>query len=138
MQARRAALAGDSQGVIDALRGASEKGYNRLEELDGDPSWDIVRDHPEFRALLREIAAGWIDSMRRKSDLTQRELRLLARAYVVRGELPEALDALQRALEQGGALDPQIRGEIAAVQAAIASGTGVLHLGLGAGVSGGP
>ena len=138
MQARRAALAGDSQGVIDALRGASEKGYNRLEELDGDPSWDIVRDHPEFRALLREIAAGWIDTMRRKSDLTQRELRLLARAYVVRGELPEALDALQRALDQGGALDPQIRGEIAAVQAAIASGTGVLHLGPGAGVSGGP
>ncbi len=137
MRARRAALVRDSKGVIDALRRASERGYNRLDELDRDPTWDFVRDHPDFRALVREIAAGWVDTMHRKRDPTQRELSLLARAHAVRGELREALDALHRALERGGALDPQIRSEIAAVQAAIESGSGELRLGLGAGLSGG-
>ena len=137
MQAKRAAFAGDATGVIDALRRASEKGYNRLSELEADPSWDFVRDHPEFRALIREIAAGWVDSMRGKRDPTQRELRLLAQAHVARGELSEALAALRRALERGGPLDPRIRGEIAALQAAIESGSGELRLRPGPGFSGG-
>jgi hypothetical protein len=137
MRAKRAALMGDPKGVADALRRASKRGYNRLDELDADPSWNSVRDHPEFRAVVREIAAGWIDSMRRKVDPTQGELRLLAQAHVVRGELSDALAVLRRALERGGALDPRIRSEIAAVRAAIESGSGKLRLGLDGGVSGG-
>ena len=137
MRAKRAALMGDSNGAIEALRRASKRGYNRLDELGTDPSWDFMRGHPEFRALIREIAAGWVDTMHRKGDPTQRELRLLARAHVVRGELSEALAALRRALERGGALDSQIRSEMAAVQAAMESGSGELRLGPGPGLSGG-
>ena len=59
------------------------------------------------------MAAGWIESGRRKSKPTQGELRRLAQAHFVRAEYAEATRALERALEVGGPRDAEVRRELA-------------------------
>ena len=97
-------------------------GYNRFEQLEADPAWASVRDHPEFRALVHEMAGGWIERARHKPNPTQIELRVVAHAHIARGEHARALEILERALEMGGPRDAEIRAEVAALRAAIEAG----------------
>jgi hypothetical protein len=113
LRARRAALAGDGAAAAQALRAAQARGYNRFQQILSDPGLTSVRDHPAVQEVVRDMAAGWIESLLRKPDVTQRELRTVAQAHVVRGELREAEQVLRRALAQGGREDDRIRADLA-------------------------
>jgi tetratricopeptide (TPR) repeat protein len=132
LRAKRAALAGDADAALPELQRAVSRGYNRFEQLEADAAWDGIREDPRFRALVREIAARWIETGRSRPWATQAELRTLAHAYVVRGEYAEALRSYDAALAAGGPDSAAIRAEIAVVQAALASGDPRVRVRLGA------
>ncbi len=115
LRAKRAAQLGDVDGSVAGVRAAMDRGYNRFEQLATDPGFAPVRNHPRFRALVREIAAGWIQSLGERENLTQLELAMLANAHYVRGEQRLAIEAFRRALSRGGPQDAYIRGELAAL-----------------------
>ena len=108
-----AAQMGDVDGAVAGVRAAMERGYNRFEQLLTDPTWAPVRDHPKFRAVVREIAAGWIETMSAREDPTQIELVMLANAYYAHGDKQLAAQAFRRALERGGPNDDFIRAQLA-------------------------
>ncbi|MEB2346845.1 MAG: hypothetical protein OZ948_19165 [Deltaproteobacteria bacterium] len=117
LHARRAAQAGDNGAAIRDLRAAWELGFNRFEQLQGDPVFAPLRGDPRFQALVREIAGWWVARFSSLPNPTQLELRVLATAHLARGEHAEALAALERALARGGPIDERIRAEIAQVRA---------------------
>lgn len=123
LRAKRAAQNGDLAGSVAALRRAYERGFNRFEQLETDASYAPVREAPEFRALLREMASGWIESGRDKPDPTPSELRTLAHAHIVRGEYEDALRLLERAAALAGPYQDTIAAEATAIRAALAAGT---------------
>jgi hypothetical protein len=123
LAARRAVATGDFDTALDALEHAERLGYNRFEQLELDRAWEPIRREPRFRALVERMADGWIASARRKRDLTRTELRMLAHAHVARGDPQAAVRVLEQALEAGGPGAETIRAELAALRAALASGT---------------
>ena len=78
----------------------------------------LYEHDPAFVGVIREIAAGWIESGSNWEEPTQMELRKLASAHVVRGERDRAVDLLRRALEVGGPLDGAIRADLGELGAA--------------------
>jgi len=122
LRAKRAALAGDAGTALPELERAVARGFNRFDQLEADAAWDGVRADPRFRALVRRLAAGWIESGRRKAHPTQTELRGIAQAYVAREEWAPALASYEAAVAAGGPDTAAIRAEIAAVRGALASG----------------
>lgn len=117
VEARRAALAGDSDAALAALRRAWQLGFNRYEQLQSDPTLASLRGDPRFTALVREIATWWVERMQAKPDPTQIELRTLAMAQLARGERDSARDSLERALAKGGPIDDRIRDELKQIRA---------------------
>jgi tetratricopeptide (TPR) repeat protein len=115
LRSKRAAQMGDVDAAIASLRAAVDRGYNRFEQLLVDPGFAPIRNHPRFRALVREIAAGWIERLGRHEDATQLELAMVANAHYVRGEREQAVAMFRRALERGGSQDDHIRAELAAL-----------------------
>jgi tetratricopeptide (TPR) repeat protein len=120
LRAQRAAQAGDAEAAVTALRAAMARGYIRFQQLLGDPALAPVREHPAFQALVREMAADWIETYAAKGELTQLELRTVAGAHVARGEYREATRLLERALEVGGPTDAEVRAELAALRPHVA------------------
>jgi hypothetical protein len=120
--AKRAALVGDAPAAVAALRRASERGYNRFEQVATDPGWDPVRRDPGFQQLLRDMAGSWIERARSKGDLTQNEVWTLAHAHIARAEIDAAAAELRRAVEMGGPYTERIRAELASVEAALEVG----------------
>jgi tetratricopeptide (TPR) repeat protein len=117
LRALRAAQLGDSDAAIAELRSALALGFNRYEQLQGDPAFDRIRDDPRFRSLVREMAGWWVERLSATPDPTQIELRTLALAHLARGERQAAIDALERAVRRGGPLDARLRDELAQVRA---------------------
>jgi tetratricopeptide (TPR) repeat protein len=109
---KAAAQHGDPEGALREIRAAIERGFDRYEQLDEDPAWRPIARDARFRALVSELAGKRIRWFEARGDLTQLEWRGLASAYVARREYREALAALERALEVGGAQDDQVRREI--------------------------
>ncbi len=122
LAAKRAAGRGDAVAAVAALRRAADRGYNRFQQLETDPSYASLRDAPAFRALVRELAAGWIASGSAKTDPTPSELRMLAHAHVTVGEAERALVLLERAIAAGGPYEPEIRADAEAIRAALEAG----------------
>ncbi len=122
LAAKRAAGRGDAAAAVAALRRAADRGYNRFQQLEIDPSYASLRDVPAFRALVRELAAAWIASGTAKTDPTPSELRMLAHAHVSMGEPERALVLLDRAIATGGPYEPEIRADAAAIRAALRAG----------------
>lgn len=50
--ARARALARDADGALDSLRSARSNGYLPIDQMSVDPDFAVLRDRPEFRALL--------------------------------------------------------------------------------------
>jgi hypothetical protein len=117
LRAKRAAQIGDVDTAVAGIRAAMARGYNRYEQLLTDPGFASVRGAPAFTAVIREIAAGWIEDGSRWQDPTQGELRKLASAHLVRGERDEAVALLRRALARGGPFDEAIRADLGALGA---------------------
>ncbi len=112
LRLKRAAQAGDVEGAVAAVQAARARGYNRFDHLTTDPALAPVLSQAAFRALMAEMAEEWIDKLEARPERTQGDLRMIARAHIVRGEYGEAERALRRALEQGGALDAQLRNDL--------------------------
>jgi hypothetical protein len=106
-QATRAALVGDADTAVAALRAAYARGYNRLDHLLG-PQYNRIQDDAAFQALKREMAREWVDRVEVRPSPSQVELRAAAQGYVVLGELDAAVRAIERALEVGGPVDEEI------------------------------
>ena len=112
LRAKRSAQAGDADGTVAAIRVAVGRGYNRYEQLLTDSAYAPVRGTHQFQAVVSEIAGGWVESLGRKENPTQKELHHLGLAHSVRREYAEASEALRRALDMGGRLDEQIRADL--------------------------
>ncbi len=112
-RAQRSAQLGDVDTAVENIRGAVARGYLRFQQLDADPALAPIRKHAKFRAVVSEIAARRIAMFHVKENPTQLELRTVARAYVARGEMSEAIAVLERALGVGGPTDEATREEIA-------------------------
>jgi len=118
LRAKLAARSGDAERAVQEIRGAMARGYNRYEQLLTDGAFAPIEHDPAFVGVIREIAAGWIESGSNWEEPTQMELRKLASAHVVRGERDRAVDLLRRALEVGGPLDGAIRADLGELGAA--------------------
>ena len=122
VRARRAVQRQDPETAVAELRGATERGYNRLEQLLGDPTLAPLHGDARFRALTQEIAASWIERLAALPHPTQLELWNLAYAHTVRGEEAPAREALERALALGGPVDARVRAELRRMRGPRAAG----------------
>jgi len=109
----RAAREGDAREAARSYRRAVERGYTDLLTLLTAPYLDTVRGHPEFQAVLREVADRTVLRIRSREDPSQMELVLLARAHEVRGERKRAIQAYERGLDRQGPLRDSIRRALA-------------------------
>jgi hypothetical protein len=116
-RAREAAQRGDAEATALGLRAALARGFNRYEQLLTDPAFEPVRDTPPFQAVLREMAAVWIEAGSRWRNPTQGELRKLASAHALLGDRDRAVALLHQALEVGGPFDAAIRSDLADLDA---------------------
>ncbi|HTF35314.1 MAG TPA: hypothetical protein VK714_16645 [Myxococcota bacterium] len=112
LRAKRAVQEGDADRAVAALQAAQARGFNRFEQLENDPSYDPIRGDSRFQAIVREMAAWWIERSYRLQDPTQLDLRMRAVAHLARGEEAEAIRALEAALARGGPIDERIRAEL--------------------------
>jgi len=111
-RARRAALAGDVDGVVAALQAARARGYNRLEHLINDEAYLRLLGEPRVRAIVDEMAAELIERMRRDPEPSQVKLRVIAQALIVLGDRQAALAAMEQAAAVGGCFDSQVASEL--------------------------
>ncbi len=112
LRAKRAAQQNDVDAAVAALRIVHSRGFNQFEQLLADPGLGPIKDEPAFKELISEIALGWIESIATREKPSQGELRMVARAHVVRDEYREAANTLRQALEIGGRMDDQIRTDL--------------------------
>jgi hypothetical protein len=115
LEAKRAARLGEAAEAAVAIRSAHDRGFNQFDQLLGDRAFAGVRDHAQFQVAIREMAQGWIESMGARENPSQGELRMKARAHVVREEFDEAIATLRRGLEIGGRMDAQLRLDLQAL-----------------------
>jgi hypothetical protein len=116
LEGRRAALRGDAPAAVAALRAAWQRGFDRFMALERDPALAPVRDTPEFRSLIHDMAGAWIERAERRGQGTQAELRAVAHAHLARGEVALAADRLEQALAAGGLFDAVLRSELEAIR----------------------
>ncbi len=124
LRARRAAQIGDVDASVTALDAAIARGFNRFEQLEGDPAFAPIRQDPRFRERVARVAQGWIDRVARLPDPTQMELHVAAQASVARGDLDGAARLLERALAREGPIGDLVRAELAEVERQRAAGAG--------------
>jgi len=111
-KATRAAMAGDVDATVAALRVARARGYNRLDHLLGEPAYASLQSDPRFRAVLLEMAQEWLDRLQLNPSPSQLELRLVAQAHVVLDDLPAAIRAIERALEVEGPISEDLERDL--------------------------
>lgn len=97
LAAQRAALRGDADATVRALRAAVARGYDRFQPLAEAPAYDAVRRDPAFQQLVRDIAASWIESSLRLEHPTRADLLARAEAYRVLGDSAGAAAARDQA-----------------------------------------
>jgi hypothetical protein len=114
--AKRAAASGDAETSVAALRFAVNRGHIPFQDVLWGQHWAPVRPHPEFQALLRELASKWIDLKSGFPMTSQLELSWFAQAHMVLEEYEQAQILLERALELGGLRDDEIRMDLARVR----------------------
>jgi len=113
MAARSAAQRGDSVAAIASLRRAAAAGVDQFSFIAGDPGLAPIRDDPAFVAFLKQLAGLSLERTARREDPTAPELRMAARAHIVREEYREAEALLERAIRMGGPFEPAIRADLA-------------------------
>jgi hypothetical protein len=104
----RLAQVGNAPACAASLRRAFERGYRSFGLILQNPVYARVRTHPDFDAVIRDMAGWWILRAAEVDDPTQRQLQTYAHAYAVRGELDESIRLLELALEIGGPGDDSI------------------------------
>ncbi len=117
-QATRAAAVGDADTAVALLRGAHARGYNRLDHLLHE-SYARIAEAPSFQALKREWAREWIERLTRDESPSQLELRPVAQAHVVLGDLSAARRATLLAIEIGGPITAELEEDLDKLDRAI-------------------
>ena len=107
-KASRAAAAYKADEAVAALNAAHARGYNRLDQVLGDPNYQHISEDEGFKALLEEWAQEWLEMIQSREAPAQVELRVIAQAQIVLGDLKAAEAAIVRAIELGGAKDAEV------------------------------
>ncbi len=117
-RATAAARAGDAATAVALLEAAHARGYNRLDHLLMD-GYAPIQGAPAFESLKRKWAREWIERLSRNEAPSQHELRLIAQAQIVLGDLAAARDTIRRAIDRGGPITESLQGDLAEVERAL-------------------
>jgi hypothetical protein len=117
LAARRAARAGDVDRTLAELDAARARGWDYYGDLQNNRVYDGVRATPRFQALIRDLAGDLIARAAKTPRHTQLDLRDIAEAHRLRGEVAEAIQALEEAVLMRGPLDAELRPELVALRA---------------------
>ena len=117
-RATRAALVGDAATAVALLEQAHARGYNRLDHL-LLPSYARIQNDPAFDQLKRQWAREWIERLSASGSPSQLELRVIAQAHVVLGDLEAARRDILRAIETGGPISEDLRDDLAELDRSI-------------------
>ncbi|HEX2486183.1 MAG TPA: hypothetical protein VHQ66_12820 [Myxococcota bacterium] len=112
LRATRAMQVGDRRAAIDALRGAAARGYERFDQILGNPGFAPLQGDPAFDAVIAAMAGRWIERLGARTHLAQSELLSLAVAHRLRGEREQARRAIERGLARDGPLRPALEREL--------------------------
>jgi hypothetical protein len=115
-KASRAAAANQPDVAVAALNAAHARGYNRLDHLLGDPNYRRISQDPAFMALIEQWAQEWLVLMQKSAVPSQIELRVIAQAQIVLGDLDAAEAAILRAIEVGGPKDEDVQKDLAEIR----------------------
>ena len=121
-KAKRLAQAGDASAAVAALRRASELGWDDFRGMRLGPMLRPLHGHPEFEALMRELAAQRIELLERREPLTAFELRERSAAQLELGDHAAAVRSLEQAVARKGPLQAQFESELEMLRAAILEG----------------
>jgi hypothetical protein len=117
-RATRAAQAADAATAVALLKQAHERGYNRLDHL-LMPAYARIQNDPAFEQLKKQWAREWIARLIANPQPSQLELRLIAQAHVVLGDLTAARGAILRAIDTGGPISGELEQDLAELERAI-------------------
>jgi hypothetical protein len=107
--AQQAALLGDEAQAITRLHATVDRGNYHLWSLQSESTWDGLRDHLGFQEVLLRMARYWVEVEPKYLHPSQLDLRAFADAYTLLGDDAAAEQRLERALEQGGLRDDEVR-----------------------------
>ena len=102
LRAKEKAQAGDAAGSVELLRRAADLGRNLIQPLLLDEGLAPIANDPLFRALIFDLAGRYLERVSTHDRPIQSELGAMSMAHFERGEVDEAVDALERAVAHGG------------------------------------
>jgi len=105
LEARFAAQSGDADGAIRHLELCRARGWDYYGYLVENPAFDPIRSAPRFQQLIRDFAGDTIARASKTRRHTQIDLREIADAHIIRGELAEARARIEQAVALGGPID---------------------------------
>jgi hypothetical protein len=103
---------GDRAAAIAALRGATDRGYERFEQLLSNPRFAPLQGDPAFDAVIADMAGRWVERLGALPDPAQSELLSLGVAHRLRGEREPARRAFERGLAMEGPLHDALATEL--------------------------
>lgn len=115
----RAASEGDGPRAAQEARLAMERGYHRFMDLTQGSHFTLVRDDPEFREVLEEMARRWLAATEKLPAPLAEDRLFRAHAYLMLGSLHDAERELEEAQRLGGPHAAQVRAELRQVRARI-------------------
>lgn len=117
LDAQAAATEGDAAGAASGIERCREHGWLHFTYLIEHPAFASVQAEPAFQNVVAAVASDFLADAGGRARMSQTHLRDVARAHRLRGETTSAIEALERALEQGGPLDAMLRQELARARA---------------------
>ena len=118
LAARRAALARRRRPhARPSSTSCRARGWDYYGDLQNNRAYEGVRATPRFQALIRDFAGDLIARAAKTPRHTQMDLRDIAEAHRLRGELAEAIEALELAVLMRGPLDAELRPTLVSLRA---------------------
>jgi tetratricopeptide (TPR) repeat protein len=105
LRARRQVESGQPREAVASLRAAYERGFDGFEQLLQGDAFQRLRGHPDFDAVIHDMAGHRIELFEGRPNPTQAELFAIGIAHHARGEIDLARRAFERVLEQPGPLE---------------------------------
>jgi hypothetical protein len=116
LRAKQKAQIGDAAGAVELLRRAADLGRDLIQPLVLDEGLAPIADDPLFRALIFDLAGRYLERVSTYDRPTQSELGAIAMAHFERGEVNEAVDALERAVAHSGPYSEAFASELEALK----------------------